>query len=305
MNYTFSSSVRENDEQRTAFNKLTRKTFGFDFTDWYDAGHWGQLYIPHTLFDGDRAVSNISVNLMNFRIGDEKKTYIQLGTVMTDEAYRGQGLNRRIMERVLEEYERKVDGIYLFGNDSVLDYYPKFGFKAAKEYEYYLTGEQLSAAGECRIQKADLSQKEQCEKLYDLICSCAELKSPNDGMYMSENLNLYQFWLAAGYGDSVYYLPKEETYVIAKLDGEVLRMHQLFGRNPVDIAGIARGLIGVLAKENAAAEAAEVVLGFTPASKELFCVREHKEEDCTLFVIGDDLQRVEREKLMFPVLSHA
>lgn len=305
MNYTFSSSVRENDEQRAAFNRLTSKTFGFDFTDWYDAGHWGKLYIPHTLFDGDRAVSNVSVNLMNFRIGDEMKSYIQLGTVMTDAACRGQGLNRRIMEQVLEEYEGKSDGIYLFGNDSVLDYYPKFGFKAAKEYEYYLTGKQLLAAGECRIQKVDLFQKEQCEKLYDLISSCAELQSFNDGMYMNENLNLYQFWLAAGYGDSVYYLPKEEAYVIAELDGQVLRIHQIFGRNPVDIAEVSGGLIAVLAEENTAADIEEVVLGFTPASKEQFCVREHKEEDCTLFILGEDLRRVEREKMMFPVLSHA
>ena len=312
MNYTFSASVKEDDKQRAAFNKLTSQTFGFDFRDWYDAGHWGNLYIPHTLFDGDKAISNVSVNLMQFQIGDERKNYIQLGTVMTDEAYRGQGLNRWIMERVLEEYAGKVDGIYLFGNDSVLDYYPRFGFQPAKEYEYYLTEEQLAAAGECQLEKVDMSQPEKCECLYDMISSCAasESPNPNDGMYMNENLNLYQFWMTAGYGDNVYYLPEKDVYVIAELDGQVLRIHQIFGKNQVDIAGVAKELVKELVKEAELADAGrtaitEVVLGFTPAHKELFSVREHKEEDCTLFVLGEDLQRVEREKLMFPVLSHA
>ena len=40
-----------------------------------------------------------------------------------------------MMEAVLEEYAGKVDGIYLFGNDSVLDYYPA----DAVHYDYVTT----------------------------------------------------------------------------------------------------------------------------------------------------------------------
>ncbi len=83
-------------------------------------------------------ISNVSVNIMQFDLLGEKKNYIQLGTVMTDRKYQGQGWNRKIIEQVLQEYKNTVDGIYLFGNDSVLHYYPKFGFQPSKEYEYYL-----------------------------------------------------------------------------------------------------------------------------------------------------------------------
>ena len=31
----------------------------------------------------------------------------------------------------------------------------------------------------------------------------------------------------------------------------------------------------------------------------------YKEEDCTMFIIGEDLACVEAEKMMFPILSHA
>lgn len=34
-------------------------------------------------------------------------------------------------------------------------------------------------------------------------------------------------------------------------------------------------------------------------------VREFKEEDCTLFIIGEDLKRIEQDKMRFAILSHA
>jgi hypothetical protein len=40
------------------------------------------------------------------------------------------------LEKVLGEWRRKYDLIYLFANDSVLDYYPKFGFSRVEEYQY-------------------------------------------------------------------------------------------------------------------------------------------------------------------------
>ena len=95
---------RENAELRHSFNELAKKTFGLNFEDWYQNGYWTDKYNPHS---------------------------IQLGTVMTDEAYRNRGLIRLIMEDIEKEYADKADGMYLFANDSVLSFYPKFGFVAA------------------------------------------------------------------------------------------------------------------------------------------------------------------------------
>lgn len=38
------------------------------------------------------------------------------------------------MNKVLEEYENKYDYMYLFANESVLDFYHKFGFKPVEEH---------------------------------------------------------------------------------------------------------------------------------------------------------------------------
>lgn len=299
MNYEFCNSIRDNDTLRASFNELTRQTFGFDFVGWYESGQWGDFYIPHVLLDGEKVVSNVSVNLMQFDMNGEKKNFIQLGTVMTDEAYRGQGLNRAIMERILTEYKDKVDGIYLFGNDDVVNYYPKFGFKAAKEYEYYLPCENTSDVEPYVLEKVDMQDEKHAEKFCDFMHAYkvdAGQPNQNDAMYMSENVNLFQFWLGAGYGDSVYYLPEVQVYVIVETDGGIVHICQIFGKEEVDILKLAKAVNQ---------ECTEVELGYTPVHKEKYLVREHKEEDCTLFIISEDLVCVEREKMMFPVLSHA
>lgn len=299
MKYNYCTKVKDNDTLRASFNELTRQTFCFDFTSWYEAGQWGDFYIPHVLLDGEKVVSNVSVNIMQFDVQGEKKNYIQLGTVMTDNDYRGQGLNREIMERIMAEYKGKVDGIYLFGNDDVVNYYPKFGFKPAKEYEYYLSCDNSFNVEPYVLEKVDMQDLAQAEKFYDFMRAYKvedNQLNQNDAMYMSENVNLFQFWLGAGYGDSVYFIPEMNAYAILEVDGDRVLICQIFGKDEVDILRLAK-----VAKK----DVTEVVLGYTPVHKEKFCVREHKEEDCTLFIIGEDLKCMEEEKMMFPMLSHA
>lgn len=293
----FSNQVRENAILRASFNELTRETFSFDFTGWYNAGHWGECYIPHVLLDGEHVVSNVSVNLMPFSAGGEKKSYIQLGTVMTAKAYRGRGLNSRLMKRVIEEYKEKSDGIYLFANDSVLSYYPKFGFHPVKEYEYYLPLTGKRGVLPYALEKISRISAEQCGRLYEIIGSGLKdgAGNPNDGMYMDGNPGLYQFWLDAEFGDMLYLLPENGSYIAAGAEGGRLTLYQTFGEEKIDLLRLAAAFEGIQ----------ELVLGYTPADRGQLCVREHKEEDCTLFVLGEDLQRIEREKIMFPLLSHA
>ena len=281
------------------FNELTRKTFGFDFVKWHEAGHFGEMYVPHVIMDKDKVVSNVSVNRMQFDIGGNIKNYIQLGTVMTDEAYGKQGLNRKIMEFVLQEYADKVDGIYLFGNDSVRNYYPKFGFVPCEEYEYYFSYGKGNGVLPYAFEKVDMSDSGQAKKVYAVLeeyVTEPKSKNENDAMYMSENLGLYHFWMDSEFKDDIYYLPEIEAYVISKIEDEKLYIYQIIGKHRVEPARVAEAFEG---------EFSEVVLGYTPVHKEGLSVRKHKEEDCTLFILGEDLKCVSEKQMMFPILSHA
>ncbi len=111
--YGYAVGIKDNDELRTSFNSLTRKTYGFDFEEWYQNGYWKDRYILYVLLDDEKVVSNVSVSVIDFLVMNEKKRCIQIGTVMTDEEYRNRGLNKFIMQKVLEEWKDKSDTIYL------------------------------------------------------------------------------------------------------------------------------------------------------------------------------------------------
>lgn len=136
MNYRLEKNVMENDALRKAYNELAEQTFGLNFESWYQSGYCGNSHIPYTLFDGTKAVSNISVNRMEIQYQGKVRNYIQLGTVMTDPAYRNQGLSRFLMGEVLKDWKENCDAVFLFADQSVLDFYPRFGFERQMQYQY-------------------------------------------------------------------------------------------------------------------------------------------------------------------------
>ena len=282
-----------------SFNELTRNTFSFDFVNWHGAGHFGDMYVPHVIMDKEKVVSNVSVNRMQFDIGGVSKNYIQLGTVMTDKAYRGQGLNKKIMESIVQEYLDKVDGIYLFGNDSVLNYYPKFGFVPCEEYEYYFSYEKECDINPYSMVKVDMSDETQAKQVYAVMenyFTQPDVPNENDAMYMSENIGLYHFWMDSEYKDNIYYLQECGAYVVGAVDNDKLYLYQIIGKEKVELKRVVKAFGDGFS---------EVVLGYTPMHKEGLGVRRHKEEDCTLFILGQDLSCVSEKQMMFPVLSHA
>ena len=109
--YQLEQNVRDNSAARTAFFALARQIFDLDFAPWFADGYWGARYLPYTLFDGETAVSNVSVSLMDTVFDGRARRYIQIGTVMTAPAYRGRGLCRFLMESVLRKWRGQCDAI--------------------------------------------------------------------------------------------------------------------------------------------------------------------------------------------------
>lgn len=95
--YRLIKAYRDNERYRKSFDELSKTTFDLSFEDWYQNGFWKEDYIPYSIVDGSKVVANVSVSKMKFNYNGKIKHYIQLGTVMTDKAYRNQGLIRRIM----------------------------------------------------------------------------------------------------------------------------------------------------------------------------------------------------------------
>lgn len=126
-----------------SFNRLSVDTFGLDFSQWNKSGILRNKYIPYAYVVDDKIVSNVSVNKFRLIINGESKRAIQLGTVMTDKDYRNKGYSKLLMEHVMDEYKDKCDLMFLFANNTALDFYPKFGFNRFSEYKFEINAKDI------------------------------------------------------------------------------------------------------------------------------------------------------------------
>lgn len=287
--YEVIKDYRRDDALRASFNALAGKTFGIDFEDWYQNGYWTDAYNPHSVVIDGKIAANVSVNHTDFVRKGERFRLIQLGTVMTGEEYRNRGLVRRIMETIEADYADKADGIYLFANDSVLDFYPKFGFRAVTEYQYSQT---VHNRKERTMERVPMERKEDWDKVEravkESVCSGAFDQAGNSSLIM--------FYLTKYMRENVYYEKNLEVYAVAETEGKSLLLHQVFSRREADLAKVTAAF---------GKEIERVSLGFTPKNPEEFECSLLKEEDTTLFVKGKAFDDFDRERMRFPVLARA
>lgn len=275
---------------REGFNNLTRKVFGFDFEDWYINGYWGDRYIPYSLLDGGTMISSIFVNVIDFLVQGEKRTYVQIGTVMTDLEHRNQGLSSILLEKVLEEWRGKCDLIYLFANDSVLDFYPKFGFKRANEYQY---SRQVALDGiQSDFKKLNMSEKENKEFVLNKINHSMSFSQVS----MLDSPSLPMFHCTANWTDNAYYMKEFDAVVVADFEEDILYLKDVFCEKDVSLDELISALINKKIKK--------VVLGFTPKDLTSFDENILIPVDA-LFILDDRWGLFDSEKLQFPMLSHA
>jgi predicted GNAT family N-acyltransferase len=288
--YVFTNEVRNNSSIRQSFNELAKKTFGIDFEDWYQNGFWEEDYIPYVLMDGDTVVSNISVNIIHTNYGNEERLFIQLGTVMTDERYRNQGMSRWLIQKILEEWKEKCDAFYLYANDKVLDFYPKFGF--VKEQEYQASG--MVTPMKAEIRKLDMTSGEERKLLHDKY----DLSNPFSDLTMENNNGLIMFYCSQFMKENVYYIHQYDVVVVAEYDADKLICYDVFGNTNATLQEI----LSVMAKEDTKVS----ILGFTPKDKDAFTFKEVNVEGLTLFWWSEKENIFSNDAMvMFPLLSHA
>lgn len=286
MAFTLHKQVRKDDALRENFMDLARRVFGLSFADWYAAGWWGDRYIPYVLAQGGRVVSCAAVNPMDFRLEGRRRRYIQIGTVMTDPGFRGKGLARRLLEEILADWQGKADGVYLFANDTVLNFYPRFGFRQAAEVQYTLP----VSPGPGDFVPLDTGSPAGQE----ILRRCYAKSNPFSSFSMEDNLGLIMFWCGCLPG-CAYYSPSMDTVVLAEREGDTLFCHDIFGHPGRPLGEVLAGLC----RQESRAE-----LGFAPAEAGDWAVTPLAGED-TLFVLAGGENPCAGRRLRFPSLSHA
>ncbi|AQX07738.1 GNAT family N-acetyltransferase [Elizabethkingia ursingii] len=292
--YTLAIAYQNDEKLRKELNRLTQQVWEFTFENFYQSGFWDDNCIVYSLFEGERIVSHVTASLFDTEIKSDKKKLLQFGTVMTDPEYQNKGLSRFLMERVLADFKQKTDGMLLFANDSVLDFYPKFGFRAVAEYQAFknITNKDFSTS--VGIRKLNLDNREDL----DLFTGLVESNLVNTTLpVQSRGISMFYCYAYPDFGhkDTIYYIEELEAIVVANVKEKVLEITEVFSKNMVDLQQI----IAAFIRE----EFTSVRLGFTPL-EEGFEYELLTEEDTVLYVSEELYRMFEEQKLVVPFLSH-
>jgi hypothetical protein len=285
--YEYITDYKDIDRYRLSLGQLAKKTYGFDFEEWYQNGYWSNKYIPYSLVHQGHVVANVSVNPIDFMISDKVLHTVQIGTVMTDEVYRNKGLCRVLLDNVIMEYENKCDLMYLYANDTVVDFYPKFGF--VKEKEYIFAKNIIKKENALISRKLDIRQ----EQDKDLILRLVNNTVSSSKITMLDNPGLVMFYLTSFMAENIYYIEALDLVAISEYDGDLLYLQDVFCEKDFDLDEVINALI--------VGDRAKLVLGFTPWDGSSYQCEELKEEGETFFTRGMKWEMKGR----FPVLSHA
>jgi len=289
--FEFSKHIRDDPALRRSFDALARATFGLSFDGWYSAGYWSDAYQPYALSLEGRVIANASVNRIDTVWQGHRKRYIQLGTIMTAPGFRGLGLQRFLLHQIFEDWLDCCDAMYLYANDGVLDFYPKFGFVKANEY-------QASIAVTPKPQHARKLDMNSASDV-SILHAHYQRSNPLSALPLLDNWGLVMFYCADTLKNCVYYIEDRPAIVIAAREGGALLIYDIFADPGITLAEAAGALPG------SSGGSCEIRLGFALRDAPPERVSLLREDDTTLFVLAQKENIFCAHKTMLPFLSRA
>lgn len=200
---------------------------GAKFLEWWERGFWGSSYIPFSIFESGKIISNVTAALMEVIISGEKYKAVQLGAVGTLPEYRNKGLSRILMEYVLQKYGSEAKLFFLFANENVLKFYPRFGFKPVSEKLFLLDSNiPLSNYSARRL---DLKNFKDYRFLLDRINERDKLTE----VFGAENYGSITMWhIFNSYKNNLFYLEEEDAIFIKTEKKNEMHIRDVIYRKP-------------------------------------------------------------------------
>jgi GNAT superfamily N-acetyltransferase len=230
----FIRDYKADDRLRASFFSLANQIFGLNFNEWYEKGFWGNQYVPFSYVDENKVVANVSVNTLDLIIQGRKYNALQIGTVMTHPDYRNRGLSTRLMNKVLEEYMDQYDFMYLFANETVLDFYPKFGFVEVDEYQFSMEYS-VDQAVQGGIRRLDINKMEDL----DLIYQFENERIPVSKVFATGNSqSITMYHCMDVFNQDIYYLEQEDVIVIFRKMENQIDIFDIIGKSEINIKAI-------------------------------------------------------------------
>lgn len=272
--FCIKSAYQNNTPLRRSLSALAEKTFGFSLEPFYEMKAWNEKYIPFSIVRDGSVAANVSINRVSMLARAHQYHPIQIGTVMTDPAFQKRGYARTLLEHVLETTCADASFIFLFANEHVLSFYPKFGFTEREEHEVVFRAEDLlSSHYSCRPLNPDCAGD-----LSRLRRAMIAAQPVSPVVSVQDNVSLIRFYTEYTMRGNCVWLEPLNAVALVEREGDTVFLLDILSRSSIN-------------PEEAAAcvckDAAEVVLGFMPDLNALSIPYTLRKHDDHLFVRGN------------------
>ncbi|MDR2222898.1 MAG: GNAT family N-acetyltransferase [Flavobacteriaceae bacterium] len=294
--YTLHINYQKNDVLRHEFNRLCREVWEFDFEGYYQSGYWGEDCILYSLFKGDQIVSHTTLSIFDLTKDGQTIKVGQLGTVMTEPTYQDKGLSRFLLEYIKAEYATILKGYFLFANDTVLEYYPKFGYTAIEEYQASISVDSTQKSHHS-FEKLDLNQPESLALFKQYVedgYTYNRLDTKNVGLAFFYCYATYDF----SFRESVYYSKSLDAIAIFEQEEEEITIYAIYQKDHT------QQQLSDIVNACAQNEAKTILFAFAPTLEGATYKLYKEDDDITLMVTDELISLLDDKQTMVTSLSH-
>ena len=204
----FRKQFMDQDTWRSGFYPLAIDTFSLDFAPWYDAGGWNANYQPYAFFHNNRAIANVSISNMSLLIEGEPVKAIQVGTVMTDPAWRRQGLSYGLFQRIFADYPPQDHLYFLAADEMAVPLYTACGFEPWVQQRFWVD---LDCQGK-KTHMPFTAVEKTSQEMIELYSTCGPV---SEHLSATDDHSILLFYRSMGF-DSALYEVKEGIYALLK-----------------------------------------------------------------------------------------
>jgi len=221
-NIEITTNNQNNPEYEAIFDKLINEVFGFSFDTWLERKLWSEQYVSYSIIDEGKMLANLCIHDTNMIVCGKPFRAVQLGAVCTSNSVRGKGLSRRLMERIMSDYADIP--MFLFANNSVLDFYPRFGFRQVQIFKPVL--EEALNGNQKNVVKLNVDDP----IIRDAINNRSEYSKTLDCLNTG---SIQIFHLLKDYPDDIYHLPALDVIIVAYEENNRLFIADIIAKKPV------------------------------------------------------------------------
>jgi len=216
-----------------AYDNLIKDVFHFSFEPWVARNLWDERYESYSIIENGKMLANVSIFKTDMLVNGQPIRAHQYGAVATRKSERGKGLSRLLMNHTLNKYPDTP--AFLGANETVIDFYPHFGFKPVQTYYPEIDigiNNSPEIAVKCHPDDEAVQRALHNRQIYSNI-----LDSVN-----TQPVQICQMLTNGMYRNHIYFLPGCEAVTIAAQEGDELFLAEVIPTKTISMDALAKEL---------------------------------------------------------------